>query len=244
MGEEILSWIIPLIIMLAAASIKSATGFGGSLIAAPLLMILYGKEESIPALIALWLPIGLYLSIKSHHDANWRRVLLLLGGGVCGLPIGMLFMTTASKETVLLITGIASIITAVALWCGFSRPVRSETAGCLAAGLLSGTLYTTTGESGPPIVLWGVNQNWNPQELRANLILYFTMASIIGLVLLKAGQLLTPNFMFLGLKLVPGAIAGMLIGARLAPHLKATRYKRIALTLITSSGILAIWHGV
>ena len=230
--------------MLAASLIKSATGFGGSLIASPLLIILYGKEESVPALIALWLPIGLYLSIKSHHDANWRRVLLLLGGGVCGLPIGMLILTTASRETVLLITGMSSILTAIALWCGFSLPVRSQTGGCLATGLVSGTLYTTTGESGPPIVLFGVNQDWNPQELRANLILYFTMASIAALVVLGAGQHLTSNSMLLGLKLVPGAIVGMLVGARLAPHLKATRYKRIALTLITSSGILAIWHGV
>ena len=89
-------------------------------------------------------------------------------------------------------------------------PFSREMAPCVGTGLVAGFLAASTSVSGPPLVLFGLKQRWEPARFRATLIAYFLVISGFSLPFYWEMDLLTPavwQFVLYGL---PGHRTGLL----------------------------------
>lgn len=228
------------LIISAAALLQSLTGFGFNLVASPLLTLILEPRQSVPALILLWIPLGLWLMRQERREINWQRVGLLLCGGLIGLPLGAHVVAVADKAVIRIVIGLVSVLAALALWKKAGRQIRAERAACVAIGVLSGALCGVSAMSGPPVVLFGLNQRWESKGLRADLLAYFTLLSIGALGVFARERVLTSACGWLVMQMTPAAVAGLAVGVLLARRLQPNKYRSLALMVILVSGLLPL----
>ena len=84
-----------------------------------------------------------------------------------------------------------------AVWCG---------------GLVGGFLNGSTSMGGPPPALVASIQRWPVQESRSALTTFNLLSYLLGLAIAAISGLLDADFLLGGLRLLPFAIAGSLLG--------------------------------
>lgn len=97
-----------------------------------------------------------------------------------------------------------------------------------------------SGISGPPIVLLGLKQGWEPRGFRVDLLCFFLLlhssvaAGLGGMGLLSAGTLM------LSLAVLPGVFLGFAAGMKLRRRIDAAMYRRLAVMLVVAGGLWAL----
>jgi uncharacterized membrane protein YfcA len=114
-----------------------------------------------------------------------------------------------------------------------------------AVGLTTGVLSTTTGTSGPPLVLWFEHLGFNPAEMRDTLATAFMALNVLtAAALLAFGDGLASPGTGQLLGLVALAIVGQLIGRRLFEVLPPERFRLASLAVVVAAGVASIVAGV
>ena len=94
------------------------------------------------------------------------------------------------------------------------RPWRREWPGAVSAGMLSGVLVGASGMSGPPVILFGLKQNWDHRILRASLIGYFGIVHALAVFVLWGLGIGGVEVVFQVLGILPGVFMGFAFGWR------------------------------
>ena len=111
-------------------------------------------------------------------------------------------------------------------------------------GLFGGLFGGSTSLTGPPVILFGVNQSWQHETFRANLILYGALTFSATLFVFGRLGLLVPSTLRVAAAAVPSVILGFILGLRLKPYLSEWRHTRLALGLSLLGGLLAFADGL
>ena len=109
----------------------------------------------------------------------------------------------------------------------------------MGAGLFAGFLAASTSVSGPPLVLLGLKQRWQPARFRATLIAYFLIISAFSLPFYWEMDLLTPatwRFVSYGL---PGIALGYFTGAWLRARVSVAAFRWLATGVVVAGGLTA-----
>ena len=177
----------------AAAFVSSLTGFGYALVASPCMVLLFPPRTAVPVTMLSWVPLAAALTWEARRQMEWGRIGRWMLGAAVGIPLGVYGLATASEGIMRAAIGAASLLAAGTLWLKPSRPFRRE--GLLAplAGAMSGLMGGATGMSGPPVILFGLNQGWQVAALRANLIGYFAAKNLLSLAFLAEFGVLAPG---------------------------------------------------
>jgi uncharacterized membrane protein YfcA len=224
----------------AGAALQSAVGFGFALVCAPLVFAAFGPVQAIGLLTVLGLEINLVSLIgegRRPHPVG-RVVVTVLAWGLPGMVAGVVVLRNTS-ETVLQV--VVTVVVLASLLA--QRRAARLTLPAQPAGLLSGTLCTTTGTGGPPLVLLLLGRGLAPERVRDTL-----MTCFIGQALLAAAVLAltgtrsaAPEALALA-ALVPLAAAGQVAGRPLFRILSGGRYEAaltIVLVISAAVGLLA-----
>jgi uncharacterized protein len=205
--------------VVAGSLLQSATGFGFSLLAAPLT---FAAVDPAPAAVGLLLLLGaevnlLTLAENRRPEPLRRSTLVILAcaapGALAGVAVLRALPAVALQVAVTL--GVLGTLAA--------RKVASRQAHvpAWAAGLTAGALTTTTTTNGPPMLLHLLGLNAPPVAVRDTLSVCFLGLSVLGaLALWVTGTPALPDAALV-LGLVPGVAAGHLVGRRLFARLAA-----------------------
>ena len=224
-----------------AALMASVTGFGYALVAVPLLVLLMPPLQLVPVVLISWGPLALLLIAHSWRHLSPGRLLRLLSGALLGAPLGILMLSSLPDSTMRSVIGGITLLAAGSLLIKPGRPLAREGPALLTAGLLSGITGGSTGMSGPPVVLLGLNQHWEPRGFRADLICFFlvlhtSMAAGLGWMGHLSGGTLQ-----LSLAVLPGVLLGYAAGMKLQGRVDASTYRRVAVSLVVAGGIWALF---
>ncbi|MDI3341870.1 MAG: sulfite exporter TauE/SafE family protein [Sphaerobacter sp.] len=227
--------------VLLAGLLSGATGFGFSLVSAPLLL---AGGFSLPFVVALNLTLGLLTRISVAYQLRRhvtpRRVGLLAVGSVPGLALGTLALTRVDPAVIQRATGLVALLAAIGLARG-GAPVRAGAGGVLVTGLAAGFLGATTSLNGVPPALLLVRERAAPFSFLADLALFFIVSNGATLGLLHArGAVHLEALLPLGAMWLPAALLGNSCGVRLAGRLPAPLFRATALTVIAVSGVIAV----
>jgi uncharacterized membrane protein YfcA len=200
--------------VLAGAALQSATGFGFSVLAAPLLFVLLGPAQAVGLLILLSLEVNL---LTLGTEGRQPRPLLhdtavLLAWSVPGAVAGV-FVLRALDAVWL---QVALSVTVLATLAARRRTVRRSGArGAPLAGLAAGALTTSTSAAGPALLIHLLGRGYAPGQLRDTITLCFIGLSPIGAAALWATGTRDALPAFgLAATLVPAVLAGHLAGRR------------------------------
>jgi uncharacterized membrane protein YfcA len=211
----------------AGACLQSATGFGFSLIAAPLLFAATEPEHAVGLLIVLGAEVNvLTLAGERRRPVPLRRdAALLLTWALPGALAGVAVLRALDAVALQLAVS-AGVLVSLAVRWRTQRVMDAEPGpppwwALPIAGLSAGGLTTSTTTAGPPLVLYLLRRAPEPIEVRDTLTVVFLGLSAIGafalLVTGTGAALPDPTWLAALVPLVAvGCLAGRPVFHRLA----------------------------
>jgi uncharacterized protein len=228
---------IALILGFAAAT-QSITGFGFALLGVPGLAILLGPKVAVVAMSSVGVPLVIWNAIRWRDDILWREAVTTSIAALVGMPIGLFVLTHANDQVLTATIGVTILVMTAWLWRGLTLPRGRRTE--LAAGFASGTLATSVGTNGPPIVIAFQAVGLEPRSFRATLQACFALQGSIALALFWSRGLVVRDVGIAFLVGAPAAVIGALLGDRLAPRVHAGPFRNAVLLLLALSGAIAL----
>lgn len=226
--------------VVAGAMLQAATGFGFSLVAAPLLFAAIEPEPAVVLLLVLGLEVNLLtLATERRRPRPLKRTtLIVLACAVPGALAGVAVLRSLPAEAlqVAVTLGVAGTLAA--------RRVSGARVPAWLAGLAAGALTTSTSTNGPPLLLHLLGRGATPSAVRDTLTTSFVgLAGIGAVALLATGDPQLPDATLV-LGLVPAVVAGQLVGRRAFAQLsESDRYEPV-LTAVLAVAVLAGLIGV
>lgn len=234
------TWALTFLIVLVAAFILTATGFGFALVVSPLLLIFLDPKTVIVYNLFLGLIVCLPILWQCRHYARSRQLLLLGVSSLIGLPLGTYILSNvASPVLKLLIAGFV-VIFAVILALGYSYRFKKQTVSSVVTGFVGGTLMTSTGLGGPPVVLFLLNQGCDKNTFRASMMVYLVFCGIGALVALAISGVVTGAILLSSLSFIPALAVGFYLGIKVLPYIHSAIFRRIVLAIVILTGLLGV----
>jgi uncharacterized membrane protein YfcA len=230
------------LIIVAAAATQSVVGFGYALLAVPCLTVLLGPKVAVVASTAVGTALVAWNAVRWRDDVRWREVMTVSAAALCAMPVGLLVLTRANDRTLRLLVGATILLFTVWLWRGLALPRGRPTE--IAAGATSGALAASVGTNGPPLVIAFQATEMAPAAFRATLQVCFLVQAAVALALFWSQGLVVADVGRVFVVGIPAAVAGALIGDRIAPSVPYHRFRSAVLILLSLSGVLAIASAV
>jgi uncharacterized membrane protein YfcA len=227
-------------IILIAILVQTLIGFGGGLIAMPLLAQAIGLRTAAPAFAILILLVEVLILLRHRHAFRFGQVWRLIVASVIAIPFGITAGGALGEQILLPLLGVVIIGYALYALSGLHVPRLGKHwafAFGMAAGFLSGA-YST---GGPPYVIYGTSQRWSPVEFKVNIQSAFVVSSLFvisGHVI--AGRVTPPVLTALAFGL-PAALIALLVGFRLEAHISPSRMRRMVLLVLLILGLTLLF---
>src|SRR6266566_4116853 len=170
--------------IVAGALVQSATGFGFSLLAAPLT---YAAVHPAPA-VGLLLLLGTEVNLMTLATEGRlprplvRESVLILALAAPGALAGVALLRSLSPLALQIAVTAGVVATLAVRHLGGRRAHLPA----WAAGLTAGALTTSTSTSGPPIVLHLLGRGAPPRRVRDTLTVCFLGLAVLGAIALAA----------------------------------------------------------
>lgn len=172
-----------LTIVFIATLVRSTFGFGESLIAVPLFILLIPIEIAVPLSVLISILIAAVVVVQDRKQIHFKSAKRLIIFAILGIPIGLFLLVYGNENIIKTILGILIILYSVySLLSKNNLKLETDNKTLLfICGFLSGIFGGAYGLNGPPLVIYGNLRNWTAKNFRATLQAYFLPASIIGM---------------------------------------------------------------
>jgi uncharacterized protein len=238
----------------SGAALQSATGFGFSLLAAPLLFAVIDPQPAIGLLAVLGLTVNMMTMLTERRRPHplVGEVVVLVGFALPGTLLGVVVLRSLDAVALQLLLSVGVIATLVVRHLAMQRrafvPVLAEgirprpRQAAAVAGLLAGALSTSTSTSGPPLLLHLLGRGARPSVVRDTLTACFLALGLVTplALLVTRSTEAVPDGVHVAV-LVPAVVLGHLLGRRGFAHLaSADRYEPV----VTGVLLLSVTAGL
>lgn len=229
------------VVILLASVVQGATSFGFSLLALPLLGLIYELKVVVPTLVVFSLVLNLIILFKLKMKPNLKELGLLAIFAVACIPIGVQMLMVVEESTLKLIVSILLIVIALIMLSGIKLNIKNKKVSYIIAGILSGILNGAVSLSGPPVVVLLANDDKNKNEFRASLTFLFVILNIVTIALYQKNGLFENPELIKMVYLLPVMIIGTYIGIHLGNKIDDVKFKKLVLILLLIMGIVNLF---
>jgi uncharacterized membrane protein YfcA len=233
------AWAAVAAIVAAAGVAQGLSGFGFSLISIPLLALVVPVKAAIVGGAFLGLVQSGLVVARDHRHVDRRSAGVLVLAALAGMPIGLLVITRVREEPLQVVIAVTVLVFSGLLWRRVRLPTDSLPAE-VGVGFTSGMLSTSTGMSGPPLVIALQARGVQPSAFRATLATVFVSGSGISLLLFWSRGLVTADAVKVAAAGLPGLLIGILVGELAFRRVDHERFRAIVLVLLVASAVLAL----
>ena len=224
-----------------AATISALTGFGYSLLATPCVSLIMAPRLAVPLVLFSSLVLLLMLTLDAWRKMDFVRIGRWLIGAVPAIWIGGYTLSIFTDVGMRSLIGCATLFGAAAIWCRPGKPFQNERPWAILSGVFSGLMAGASSMSGPPVVLFGIKQQWDHKTLRASLVGYFFIVHLLALLVLGKLGVTDVHHIVQGLWMLPGLVIGFFIGMKFRKRIDNQLFRSIALVLLCLTGCLALF---
>lgn len=227
-------------VALMAGLARGFSGFGAALIYMPLASAVVGPKIAAVSLLVADAVMTVGMLPAGWRNANRQEALLMLAGAVVGIPLGA--MALANLPTMVLRWGICLMVFAMlALLLSGWRYRQSPTAPLtIAVGAVSGFFGGAAQLGGPAVVAYWLGGALPAARMRASIVLYFGMATVISGLSYFTGGLFVMQAFIVALIVGPSYGVGLYAGSHLFGLASEETFRRICLGLIAAAGLLGL----
>ncbi|HEX6843847.1 MAG TPA: sulfite exporter TauE/SafE family protein [Actinomycetota bacterium] len=220
----------------AATALQSVTGFGYALLVAPVFAAAMGPRQGLVTMTLIGVPMTLFNAVRWRDAIDRRAAVTVSLASLVGMPLGLWVLLEADERTLTLLVAVVVLVFTVAMWRGLTLPAGRGT--LVTAGIVSGTLATSTGTNGPPLVIAFHASEMAPDAFRATLAAAFVVGNGAALLAFVSRELVGAEELRLAVWGLPAAVAGALAGDRVFARLDRVRFRRGVLWLLLATGIV------
>jgi uncharacterized membrane protein YfcA len=225
-------------IVAIGAAAQTVSGFGFALIATPAVAVLAGPKEAVVGLSMVAIVLGAQLWLRSRGHIERPTVLVMTVAAIFGMPVGLLILDRTDDRTLTVAIAATVIVFAVLLWLGLRLPTGKVTDA--AAGLTSGILSTSTGTSGPPIVIALSSKQLTPPAFRGTISAIFLVQGSAALLAFALGGEITSGALSVAAAGLPGLLLGSYVGEHGFRRLDAETFRGIVFAMLLLSGVVSL----
>ena len=200
-------------IILIASILQTSTGFGFSILATPFLLFLFEPHEAIQINLILSLIISSALIMKIRQDIDFEIIRRLVAGSVIGLPIGIIIFLLIDINRLKL--GVSLIILVLTIMLILQFRMNQNKKRDLLVGGLSGSLTTSIGMPGPPLLLYFSGTNTQKEKLRATTLAFYLFIYFVSLLIQVIFAGTNKTIWVSSLSALPLVFVGLYLGQQL-----------------------------
>ena len=223
--------------VVAGAMLQAATGFGFSLVAAPLLFAAIEPEPAVILLTVLGLEINILTLATERRRPRplWRDTAVMLACAAPGALVGVAVLRSLPAVALQIAVTLGVVGTLAA------RRVREAHVPAWLAGFAAGALGTSTSTNGPPMLLHLLGRGATPEQVRDTLTVCFIGLAPIGMaaLFLTGSPELPDGTLVVGL--MPAVLVAHLIGRRGFRWLSASeRYEPVLTSVLIAAVVVGL----
>lgn len=237
---------LAVLVSLIAGMVRGFSGFGGALIFVPLVSALYEPARTSPTLWVIDVLLSLPMTVRAFRCCTWREVLPMAAVAGVTTPLGVYALKVVDPVSLRWTITVAVACCLAALMSGLRYTTKPGLPPTIAVGAISGFLGGSAQISGAPVATFWLGGPGDRATIRANLIVFFALVSIVSGIAFAGAGLFTAEVGGLALWLGPAYGLGILIGERRFVGASETGYRRIAYAVIALAAVLSApaWDGL
>ncbi len=224
-------------IVTIAGFVRGVTGFGGAMLMTPILSVLIGPVPAVVIALMLETAAALVMFPEALPKVRWRTLLYLTLPAVVTVPLGGYLLLTLDPGIARKMIAAVAIIFSLMLLFGFRYSGSPRTVTSLALGSLVGALLGATSVGAPPVILYLLSGPDPAAVTRANLTVFVTAISVIGLIMLTAAGAITAPLGISAVMLTMPFLLATWLGGKLFARLSDPGVRRLALVLMLCVGV-------
>jgi hypothetical protein len=234
--------VIAAVIAALAGLMRGFTGFGSSMLMAPVFAILYGPATAVVIIITMDVIVSAQLVPRAVSEARWRFVLPMAAAAIAAMPVGGWILTSVDADIVT--RGMAGLVLALVLVLasGWRYDGPRSLPLTLGVGALSGTLMASTSMGGPPVLVYMLTGRESARFNRANIIVYFALTGVALLCVMALSGFMSLRAAGTALVLTPVFALFTYFGARMFSRAEEAIYRRVALIFLAGVALYTLFR--
>jgi uncharacterized membrane protein YfcA len=219
---------------------RGFSGFGAALVFVPLASTAVPPTVAVPLLLVMDALLAWGFIPKAVRLANHRDVGLMTLGALAGIPAGVYLLSSLDPLTIRW-SIVAIVVLLLALltsrWRYDGEPASPLT---VLVGAVSGVLAGAAQIGGPPVVAYWLGGRSSASVVRANIILFFAISTVLSAISYIWGGLITVHVLMLAVLLALFYGAGLWLGSRMFGLANERTFRRICLAMIAVSALISM----
>jgi uncharacterized membrane protein YfcA len=246
------SFVACVLIMAGAQLIYATVGFGSGMFAVALMaLVLPDLTDIVVVLLMLTAVTEVWVLARTWRRAKIRLLGWLVPGMVVGLWLGTRILVTTDISLLRRFLGLVVIGAGVY----FVLEHRARTAShngaaneapvslrvpwiSLPVGLLSGLLGAMFAIGGPPVIIFLRAHSLDKFTFRSTILAYFLLMSLLRAGAYAKADLVTCDRALAAALLLPGSVAGIIIGTVIHKRISERRFSQAVSLLLVVLGVL------
>jgi uncharacterized membrane protein YfcA len=233
---------LPLAIAIAvlAGTVRGFSGFGSALIYVPLMSTLYEPLIAAATIFLIDFLAGVPFAVRAFPHCRWSDVIpLTLGAGVM-VPVGAAALGVLDPIITRWIIAVIVLGALVVLASGWRYHGRPRLPVTLGVGALAGLFGGISQMSGPPVVVYWLGGAIEAAIVRANLMMFFALTSIVSGVTYFFNGFFTARAVAVALAVGPAYGLAMILGARLFHGASERTFRLVAYVIIAAAAVMSL----
>ncbi len=229
---------------LVAGFIMLVTGFGGPLLALPLMLFFVDLQSIIQVNIFMGF-LGCFPTLWLFWRwIEWGRAGLLVVSSVPGVIAGVLTLRYVPMFWLQVVLGLLLIL--VFVWQiraerTHAPAVPHRLPAMLTAGAAAGFFSGSVGLGGPPLAAYAHQRRWDKNAARGTLAIYYAVSLAFTVAFSLQQGMITDDALLHSAAALPGLALGTLIGIPAARRLPQRLFEQITVAVILAGGLALLW---
>ncbi|ANU10825.1 hypothetical protein BBH88_11140 [Planococcus antarcticus DSM 14505] len=234
--------ILFIVIILGASVLQTSTGFGFSIVATPFLLLLFSVTDAIQINLIFSLVISGALIFKIRSDIDMDVLKRLVVGSLVGMPVGIAIFMAVDLEKLKL--AISLIILLLPVLLIFSFRINQTNKRDRFFGGVSGSLTTSIGMPGPPLLLYFSGTNIQKEKLRGTTLAFYLFIYSISLVLQLYFSGTNKTVWVSSALAMPFVLAGLYLGQLLFKRIDQLSFRFVTYGILLFTGLFLLFDNL
>lgn len=249
---ELLTIILFASIVMSTYLIEGIIGFGGTLLALPLVSNVVSMKTSVDVLVIVVLFASAWVSIRDRKHIDLTALKHILLFMLPGLPIGMWLFSALPEKPLKIALGVFMMFIGLkGFYVLFKKPASAEysvkpksagTSRLLMSSILflGGIIHGAFTCGGPFVVIYAKKNISDKTSFRATLCTLWALLNFIMLVISLLGHQISSETLVLSIWTLPFMVVALWLSNLLHHKIKAEAFTNIVNAALIGSGILLI----
>jgi uncharacterized membrane protein YfcA len=232
--------VVAVTVVVLAGFMRGITGFGGAMLMAPPLSMLLGPVPAVVIALTLETTAAFVMFPDALPRINLRMLAYLTIPAALTVPIGgYLLLALDPVIARKMIAGVV-VIFSLLLLSGVRYSGSPRAATSLFLGSVVGVLLGATSVGAPPVILYLLSGPDSQAVTRANLTVFVTAISVVGLAMLIVAGAATISLGLFAAMLTAPFLLATWVGGKAYSKLSDSALRRVSLVMMLAMGAIGL----